>query len=67
VLAVRGHQSQRVDGRKDVGAFACRIYGYSHMLAGYAGGHAQYATAREASGAEILNCLEVDIPDALRE
>jgi hypothetical protein len=37
------------------------------MLAGYAGGHAQYATAREASGAEILNCLEVDIPDALRE
>ena len=43
LLALRELQSERVDGGKAVGILAVRIFGYSHMLGGYAGGQAEYA------------------------
>ncbi len=42
VLTVRELQSQCLDGREAVGLFSAGIFGYSHMLGGFAGGQAEY-------------------------
>ena len=39
---MRELESQRLDGREDVGALTGGFFGYSHMLGGYAGGQAEY-------------------------
>ena len=43
VLALRELEPERLDGREAVGHSPAGIFGYSHMLGGYAGGQAEYA------------------------